>query len=156
MKEKIAKIKNGQATDAFIKWIGSLSSLIVHTLLFLLCFVAGLIFGNWDQILLILTTVVSLEAIYLAIFIQMSINRNTESLQAVEKDIEEIAEDVEDIAEDVEDIQEDVDEIAEDVEELNEEDEEEETQEEHDRRLLKDIQENMVKISQDLEQLKRK
>ena len=162
MKEKIAKIKNGQATDAFIKWIGSLSSLIVHTLLFLLCFVAGLIFGHWDQILLILTTVVSLEAIYLAIFIQMSINRNTESLQAVEKDIEEIAEDVEDIAEDVEDIaedvediQEDVDEIAEDVEELNEEDEEEETQEEHDRRLLKDIQENMVKISQDLEQLKK-
>jgi len=155
MRERIAKLKNGQTTDAFIKWVGSLSSLAVHTLLFLSCFVVGIVFGNWDSILLILTTVVSLEAIYLAIFIQMSINRNTESLQAVEKDIEEIAEDVDEIAEDVEDIQEDVDEIQEDVEELNEEDAEEETQEEHDRRLLKDIQENMVKITQDLEQLKK-
>lgn len=155
MKERIKKININKTADSFIKWIGSFSSLIVHTLLFLLCFVVGMITGNWDSILLILTTVVSLEAIYLAIFIQMSINRNTESLQIVEEDIGEIAEDVEDIAEDVEDIAEDVEGIQEDVEELNEEDAEEETQEEHDRRLLKDIQENMLKITKDLEQLKK-
>ena len=135
--------------DGFIKWVGSLASLIIHTILFLACILSGVIGGHWDSVLLVLTTVVSLEAIYLSILIQMSINRNTESLQAVEKDIDEIQEDVEDIAEDVED-------IAEDVEELNEEDEQEETQEEHDRRLLRDIQENMLKITEDLEQLKKK
>jgi len=128
--------------DGFIKWVGSLASLIIHTILFLACILSGVIGGHWDLVLLVLTTVVSLEAIYLSILIQMSINRNTESLQAVEKDIDEIQEDVED--------------IAEDVEELNEEDEQEETQEEHDRRLLRDIQENMLKITEDLEQLKKK
>ena len=142
--------------DGFIKWVGSLASLIIHTILFLACILSGVIGGHWDLVLLVLTTVVSLEAIYLSILIQMSINRNTESLQAVEKDIDEIQEDVEDIAEDVEDIAEDVEDIAEDVEELNEEDEQEETQEEHDRRLLRDIQENMLKITEDLEQLKKK
>lgn len=159
---EISPNKIAAITDAFIKWIGSFSSLIVHTLLFLICLAAGLIWGYWDSILLILTTLVSLEAIYLAIFIQMSINRNTESLVAVEQDIdelqedvEEIAEDVEDIAEDVEDIAEDVDELQEDVEELNEEDAAEETQEEADRRLFMDIQNNMAKIAADLEQLKK-
>jgi low affinity Fe/Cu permease len=142
------KIMNN-LVDGFIKWVGSLASLIIHSILFFACLLAGIVWGNWDSVLLVLTTVVSLEAIYLSILIQMSINRNTESLQAVEKDIDELQEDVEEIAEDV-------DEIAEDVEELNEEDVEEETQEEHDRRLLKDIQENMLKITQDLEQLKMK
>lgn len=132
---------NGYA-DSFIRWIGSFSSLIVHTILFLLCFVSGVIWNHWDTILLVLTTIVSLEAIYLAIFIQMSINKNTASLQAVEVDIDELQEDVEEIAEDV-------DEIAEDVEELNEEETKAETQEDMDRRLMREIQENMQKISLD-------
>ena len=152
-KEREKLINN--LVDGFIKWVGSLVSLTIHTILFLACFFAGIAWGHWDSVLLVLTTVVSLEAIYLSILIQMSINRNTESLQAVEKDIDEIQEDVEDIAEDVDEIQEDVEDIAEDVEELNEEDEQEESQEEQDRRLLKDIQDNMMKITADLEQLKR-
>jgi biopolymer transport protein ExbB/TolQ len=147
--------KINQTIDSFIKWIGSFVSLIIHTFIFLSCLFVGLIWGYWDTILLVLTTLVSLEAIYLAIFIQMSINRNTESLQAVEKDIDELQEDVEDIAEDVDEIQENVEEIAEDVGELQEEDEHEESQEEQDRRLLKDIQDNILKITSDLEQLKK-
>ncbi|MFA6526063.1 MAG: hypothetical protein WCT26_01450 [Candidatus Buchananbacteria bacterium] len=142
------KFDINKTADGFIRWIGSFSSLIVHSILFLGCFVIGLIWDHWDTVLLALTTIVSLEAIYLAIFIQMSINKNTASLQAVEADIDEIQEDVEDIAEDV-------DEIAEDVEELNEEDAEEETQEDLDRRLLKEIQENMARIAVDLDQLKK-
>jgi peptidoglycan hydrolase CwlO-like protein len=149
--------------DSFIKWIGSIPSLLIHTFLFLSCFIAGIIWGNWDTILLVLTTIVSLEAIYLSIFIQMSVNRNTLSLQAVEKDIDEIQEDVEDVAEDVdkihenvEDIAEDVDELQEDVEELQEDDKLEESQEEQDKRLMKDIQDNLAKISADLEMLKKK
>ncbi len=141
--------------DSFIRWIGSFVSLAIHTFLFLACLTTGLLWGHWDSILLVLTTIVSLEAIYLSIFIQMSINRNTESLQAVEKDIDEIQEDVEDIAEDVDEIAEDVEDIAEDVEELSEEGAQEESQEEQDRRLLKDIQDNMIKITADLEQLKK-
>lgn len=127
--------------NSFIKWIGSFTSLIIHTILFVSCFVIGLIWDNWEAVLLVLTTLVSLEAIYLSIFIQMSINRNTESLQGVEKDIDEIREDVE--------------EIAEDVEEMQEDDEQEESEDEQDRRLLKDIQDNILKITLDLQQLKK-
>jgi methyl-accepting chemotaxis protein len=147
--------KMDEKINSFISWIGSFASLIIHTIIFISCFVAGMIWHNWDTILLVLTTLVSLEAIYLAIFIQMSINRNTESLASVEKDIDEIQEDIDEIAEDVEDIAEDIDEIAEDVDELNEEDEQEESEEEQDRRLLKDIQDNILKITADLQQLKK-
>lgn len=152
--EKIQKLD--LKINSFIEWIGSFPSLIIHTTLFIICFIIGLLGGNWDTILLVLTTLVSLEAIYLAIFIQMTINRHTQSLAGVEKDIDEIQEDIEDIAEDVEDIAEDVEEIAEDVEELQEEDEEEESEEEQDRKLLKDIQDNILKITADLELLKKK
>ena len=62
-----------------------------------------------DDVLLILTTAVSLEAIYLAIFIQMTVNRNTAALEAVEDDIEEIAEDVEEVQKDVDEIAKKVD-----------------------------------------------
>jgi len=148
MRKNILPIDINSAADSFIRWIGSLPSLVVHTILFILCFIAGMVWDHWDTILLVLTTIVSLEAIYLAIFIQMSINKNTASLRAVEADIDEIQEDVEDIAEDV-------DELQEDVEELNEEDTAEETQEEIDRRLLKEIQESMALISRDLDQLKK-
>lgn len=78
------------------EWVGTPWSLIVHSLLF-----AG-IFGlryfglTTNYILLVLTTAVSLEAIYLSIFIQMSVNRATESLEEVEEDIEDIQEDASD------------------------------------------------------------
>jgi len=80
-----------------IEWVGSASSLLVHTMLF------GVVFGlkffgyHMDQILLILTTVVSLEAIYLAIFNQMTLNRHTRSLREVESDLNELHDDVEEI-----------------------------------------------------------
>lgn len=141
--------------DNFIKWVGSFSSLIAHTILFIVCFAAGLVWDNWDTIMLVLTTIVSLEAIYLAIFIQMSINRNTESLAGVEKDIDEIQEDIDEIQEDVEDISEDVEDIAKDIDEIQEDDAQEESEEEQSRRLLKDIQDNILKITADLEQLKK-
>ena len=100
--------------------IGSIWSVIVHTLLFILAFILIILGVNLDRVLLVLTTVVSLEAIYLSIFIQMSVNHQSRALAIVEKEIDEIAEDVEGIAEDVEGIQEDVEEIAEDVEEMQE------------------------------------
>lgn len=104
--------------DSLTRWIGSPLSLIVHTLFFSGCFVL-LAFGiELETVLLTLTTVVSLEAIYLALFIQMTVNRATTSLEAVEEDIAEIEEDVQEIHEDVAEIEKSIDEIEEDVAEI--------------------------------------
>ena len=75
---------------------------------------------TFDRMLFVLTTIVSLEAIYLSIFIQMTINYTTASIHEVSEDIEEIQEDVGELQEDVEEISEDVGELQEDVEEINE------------------------------------
>jgi uncharacterized membrane protein len=114
------------------RWIGSPQSLVVHTFLFLACLIIVLLGAPVDRVLLVLTTVVSLEAIYLSIFIQMSVNRSEHRLRAVSKDIDEIQEDIEEISEDVGEIQEDVEQIEkdvdgiqEDIEEIQEEIEEE-------------------------------
>ncbi len=105
----------------FTRWVGSISSLMVHTAFFGACFAAVVLgFLAFEQMLLILTTIVSLEAIYLAIFIQMTINMQAESLKEVSEDVEEIQEDIDEIQEDVEEIQEDVDELQEDVEDISE------------------------------------
>ena len=70
--------------------------------------------------LLVLTTVVSLEAIYLAIFIQMSVNKSHEHIEDLKEDVTEIQEDIEYIQEDIEEISEDIDEIQEDIDEIQE------------------------------------
>lgn len=100
-------------------WTGSIASLIVHTIVFALAFAFVWAGVPLDTVLLILTTVVSLEAIYLAIFIQMAVNRQSLSLQNVEDDIDEIHAEVKEIGDDVDELSEDVDEIAKDVDELS-------------------------------------
>jgi hypothetical protein len=100
------------------KWVGSVPSIILHTVFFAGSFLAVFLHAiSFDRMLLVLTTIVSLEAIYLAIFIQMSLNLARESLREVEEDIDEIQEDVSEIEKDVDEIQHDVDEIQEDIEE---------------------------------------
>lgn len=128
------------------KGIGSIWSVLIHTLLFVGAFTFILLGVAVDRVLLILTTVVSLEAIYLSIFIQMSVNHQARALATVEKEIDEIAEDVEGIAEDVEGIQEDVQEISQDVEEIQED--VEEIAED-----VEDIQEDMEDIAEDVEDI---
>lgn len=132
--------------DRSTKWLGSTSSLIAHTFLFAAIFLAGILGVNWDHLLLILTTAVSLEAIYLAIFIQMSVNRTTQSLKAVEADIDEIQEDVDEI-------QKDVDEIQEDVEEIQEEDEQEELKQSEQHKALETIKSELVRLTQSIAKL---
>ena len=107
-------------SDQCTKWVGSSTSLVVHTILFASAFIYGFLGNSWSTVLLVLTTIVSLEAIYLSIFIQISVNRNTKSLEVVEENIDEIQEDVDEIQEDVDEIQEDIDEIQEDVDEIQE------------------------------------
>lgn len=103
------------------KYLGSVPSLILHTIFFVGIFSLQWTGFSFDQIMLILTTVVSLEAIYLAIFIQMTVNR-----QAAQ--IEEVSEDVEEIGKDIDTIQEDVEELGEEIERDDKEDAAERTQ----------------------------
>ncbi len=123
-KEKASLLNLEKISITATHWIGSITSLIVHSVLFVGVLSLSFFGFNFDRILLILTTLLSFEAIYLAIFIQMTVNRNTMQLNEVEKDIEEIQEDVEEISEDIEGIQEDVEEISEDIEEIQEDVEE--------------------------------
>ena len=107
------------------KWIGSTSSVSLHTVLFVVSFIlplAGLV--SFERMLLVLTTIVSLEAIYLSIFIQMSINMSNQNIEIIQEDIEELGEDIEEMSEDIEEISEDIEEIGEDIEELGEDIEE--------------------------------
>ncbi len=108
----------------FTQWVGSKTSVVAHTVFFIAMFSLYFFDVAFDTILLFLTTLVSLEAIYLAIFIQMTVNQNTESLEEVEGDIEEIKEDMDEIQEDVEGIEKDIDVIQEDVDEISEDIEE--------------------------------
>ncbi|MFT4094061.1 MAG: hypothetical protein QM640_10505 [Niabella sp.] len=136
------KVRLERIADVATRWIGSTSSLVFHTLIFIIAFLLPVLhIMQLDKMLLILTTVVSLEAIYLAIFIQMSVNKNSQDIENIQEDVEEIQEDIEEIQEDVEEMQEDVEEIQEDVEEIQEDVEEiqedvEELQEEDEDHIL--------------------
>jgi len=133
-----APIENGEkrttaiaaGIERVIVWVGSPASLLLHTIAFFAFFAASLShLVDWTTMLLVLTTVVSLEAIYLAIFIQFSVNRQAASLKEVEEDVESIQEDVEELGEHVEGIKEDVEEIQEDIGEISEDEAEEAAEE---------------------------
>lgn len=138
-----------KAALRFTRWVGSISSLITHTLFFAVCLLLGLLGIDWSLILLLLTTLVSLEAIYLAIFIQMTVNENTQSLKEVEVDIEEIQEDIDEIQEDVDIIQEDVEDVA----EMSEEEKQVQIHEQN-KVLLEKIQLQLHSLMTDVEKLK--
>ena len=135
------------------RWIGSPPSLLLPTIAFVGTFVAvaeGFI--DWDRMLLLLTTIVSLEAVYLDIFIQMTINYTTQELR-------EVGEDIEEMQEDIGELQEDVEEISEDVEELTEEEETEEQSEERrkaeQKKTLSDIHADLRRLAQDIARLQK-
>jgi peptidoglycan hydrolase CwlO-like protein len=92
------------------KWIGSTASLVTHTCIFILCGIIILAGVPIDRVLLALTTVVSLEAIYLSIFIQMSVNRSEQHLEEIEQDVDEIQKDIDEIQEDVDEIHDEIEE----------------------------------------------
>lgn len=139
---------------AVTRWIGSPASLIGHTIIFIGCFLAvryGYI--QFEEMLLILTTIVSLEAIYLSLLIQMTINYTTQELAEVSEDIEEMQEDIGEIAEDVDELQEDVEDISEDVEEITEDETQEEVRKAEQKKTLVDIQSDLRKLMNDISKL---
>ena len=151
------------------RFVGSTESLLIHTALFVISFMLYFWGVPFDTILLVVTTIVSLEAIYLSIFIQMSVNRQARKLHAValdvediQEDVDEIQKDVDEIQEDVEEIQKDVDEIQEDVEDIQEDDEiEEKIEKEEDIRIEKienmhgKLIEEIVDLKKQQEQIKK-
>lgn len=140
---------------SFTEWVGTTQSILVHTALFIVSFLFIWAGVRADTVLLVLTTAVSLEAIYLAIFIQMTVNRNTESLEEVEEDIEEIQEDVKEIESDVGEISEDVEELTEDIDKIQASDAEEAAVENTMYRALGNIEKDVQKLLADIEALKR-
>ena len=125
-----------KAIERVIVWIGSPISLALHTLVFSAFFAVPLLLKvSWDSMFAVLTNVVSLEAIYLAIFIQMSVNRQSASLKEVEEDVGDIQEDIEELGENVEELGENVEELGENVEDLKED--------------VEDIQEDIGEIGED-------
>lgn len=140
-----APAENGaiRGIERVIVWIGSPTSLVIHSLVFAGFFAVSFFkWVAWDLMFAILTNVVSLEAIYLAIFIQMSVNRQAASLKVVEEDVGDIQENIEELGENVEELGENVEELGENVEELGEnvEDLKED---------VEDIQEDIGDISED-------
>lgn len=163
---KRTKVKLEKGADRATRWIGSTGSLIFHTIVFITAFLLPVFGVSFERVLLVLTTIVSLEAIYLAIFIQMSVNKNTKDIEIIQEDVEDIQEDIEEIEEDVDEIQKDVDEIQEDVDEIQEDIEEieeekekeikqEQTQQEKEFEALSAIQKILNDLQKEIEQLKK-
>lgn len=119
------------------RYIGSPTSLVVHTVFFISVFGLQRFGFTFEQTMLILTTAVSLEAIYLSLFIQMTVNRQARQIEEVSDDVDDIQEDVEEISKDVDGIQEDVEEISKDIDEMLED--------------VDSIQENTEEINADME-----
>lgn len=151
VKKTFKTAENGPISKAMrvTHWIGTPKSILIHTLLFIGIFALYFFKMSTENILLILTTAVSLEAIYLSILIQMTINENTRSLKAVEEDVDELQKDVEGIEEDVDDISEDIDKIQ-------AEDEEDDHLEKTNTMLIEKIESQMQVIVNELKALKQK
>ncbi len=140
--------------DSVISWIGSTSSLVFHTLLFITSFLLPLFkVVDFEEMLLVLTTIVSLEAIYLSIFIQMSVNKSNKHIEVIKEDVNEIQEDIDEIQEDIDEIQEDIDEIQEDIDEIADDEDEDEHKEKAQKVILKS---NVSNNKQEIKELKAK
>jgi len=145
-----------KASAKMTQWIGTPASVLLHTVFFIGIFILKWFGYPLEEILLILTTVVSLEAIYLAIFIQMTINRQEAKLHEVREDIEEISEDIEELGEDVEEIGKDVDELSEDVEEIGKDVDELSEDVEEIGKDVDELGEDFEEITEDMEEEEKK
>lgn len=115
------ELKRNKVLDLLIKIpenIGTPVSLLLHSIVFV-AFLASPYLGlglQSEQVNIFFTTLLSLEAIYLAIFIQMSVNRSNQTIQDLSEDIDDLSEDLDEIGEDIVDIQGDIDYMTEEDE----------------------------------------
>jgi len=137
------------------KKIGSPSSIVFHSIFFVICLLSPLFGIDFDRVLLFLTTIVSLEAIYLSLLIQLTVNKSQENIKKVEEDIDEIQEDVQEIQEDVGEIQEDINEIQEDVDVIEEGEEDDQKRDSQTQEMIANIQTRLESLIGDIEKLKK-
>ena len=124
------------------KWVGSTMSVSLHTMLFAISFLLPAIgIVSFERMLLVLTTIVSLEAIYLSIFIQMSLNMNNQNIEIIQEDIEELGDEIEELGEDIEELGEDIEELGEDIEELGDD--------------IEELGEDLEELGEDLEEIQK-
>ncbi len=142
--------------EKFVLWIGSVQSLVVHTVVYASVFALGFLsVYPWEIILLVFTTIISMEAIYLSLFIQITVNRHQKELEEVSEDVEDIQEDIQEISEDVEDLGDDVEDIQEDIQELTEDEESEEERKTKQMVSLEQLTNDIQRVLKDLETLKK-
>jgi uncharacterized membrane protein len=82
-----------RTSQAIMRWMGTKSSVYIHSLALILCPVL-ILFVSWDKIFLFLTFVVSIEAIYQNIFLQMGSNLNSDKLVDIHEDVQEVADEL--------------------------------------------------------------
>jgi uncharacterized membrane protein len=102
------------------EWVGTPESIFIHTILFISTFGLRLVGVPLETIFLALTTVISLEAIYLSLFIQMSVNRSNLAIEEISEDVDDIIEDIDDLDKDIDNLQHDIDEMSDDIDEISE------------------------------------
>lgn len=129
-------------SSKFTYWLGTPISIIVHTIFFASMFTLVLFGWNLQDMLLALTTGLSIEAIYLALFIQMSVNKASESLEDVEESLEDVEEDIDTIEKDIDAIQ---------LDEKNDDKYDEEVA-----ATLKTIEKRLGRLQEDLDVLRKK
>lgn len=128
MIKKVAPIKKDRVEKLAVtvtEWLGTPISIAVHTAVFILAFLSYFLGVQFEIVLLVMTTFLSIEAIYLSLFIQLSVNVTKQSIEGVEEDLGEIQEDVQgleggfgEIQEDFEGLEGNVKKIRRNVEEL--------------------------------------
>ncbi|MEK7608529.1 MAG: hypothetical protein AAB495_03035 [Patescibacteria group bacterium] len=143
-----------QWSETIMSAAGSPTSILVHTFLF-----GGILslvfFGvNFEKLSIALTTIVSLEAIYLSLFIQMSVNKSRQTIEEVEEDIEEIGEDIGEIEEEIDELGEDIEEISDDIDKIQEGEDENDEQSVKSQATLGEIQGVLEKVLKDIEAFK--
>lgn len=74
--------------------IGTSTSLVLHTIVFAM-FLAAMFVFDPSKVLLVFTTALSMEAIYLTIFVQMSLNKHSHILSEVHENVDELMEEEE-------------------------------------------------------------
>jgi uncharacterized membrane protein len=143
--------------DKITQFTGSPFSILLHTIFFA-SFLLSPLFGiiDFDTAMLLLTTVVSLEAIYLALLIQMSLNKQKAEIEEISEDVENIEKDIDEIQEDVEEISDDMEEVAKDVEEISDDVEEIHEHVEEISEDVEDLQEDLEKSEKEEEQFESK
>lgn len=85
-----------RVSDNITSWMGSTQSILFHSIILVATFGLIPLGFNPDSVLLVMTTILSIEAIFLAIFIQRAVNKQSVRLEsAIEKIVKNVTENIE-------------------------------------------------------------